>query len=288
MPVNRGHGQTTRWYQLCFVPTSGDSSDDSDIESIVLPPSTPTSTSTPRQELHQPESSPSTSSPPLPANPEPQIDWRFPPPPPLPLHFLQSPPLRPLQTWATALDIELQHDRHQPLGLNHVSDADQGDCLQVSIDVTNAISRGRISELHETAKLSNCPICMEDFKVGGQACRLPCNHTYCSECILRWLDNNKTCPICRFQCDGWEGPYGSNSEPEILPPPPPPPPPPLDVVLDHSPWDYFFPFDSPVSQGVENRASDDSNVTDYDSACDELGDSHEDGDMVGASQSGCG
>ncbi|XP_027368359.1 RING finger protein 11-like [Abrus precatorius] len=226
MPVNRGQGQTTRWYQLCFVPTSADSSDDSDTQSVIFDSSTPTSTW--QQLSFSPPESPT---PPHPPNPEPEIDWRFPPPPP-----------PPFQDWA---DIVFQHGRHQqPQSHKHV-------------DVMNGISRVRISELHDN---SHCPICMEEFKGGDRVGRLPCNHTYHSECITRWLNYYKeTCPVCRLQVNGWEGQSGTFS------------------IVDHS----LDP--EPEIPNVTDSSASDNSDDDYDSAYDdEFGDSHEDGNVVGS------
>lgn len=333
--MNHGHGQQSRrWYKLCFVPTSSDSSDDSDTESVVIAPSTPTQTSTWQQ------SSPPYL-PPSPPNPEPQINWSFPPPPPPPpSFFLLSPPLVRLQFQAT--NLEPQINRHSPppppppppfsllspplvrsqfqatnpepqtnwqssqqppppspplerwdemfplmdnvspsvIEQRHPED-DQSVCLRIPDSVINAIRRVRISELHERDKLSHCPICMEEFKLDDKACQLPCKHTYKFECILRWLNSNKTCPICRLRLDGWEGQGSSynigddddnNSldlEPPILPP----------VIITNSLEDLLqF---SPHSQVTEDVGGDNSaDEAEYDSACDYLGDSYEDGEIV--------
>lgn len=39
-----------------------------------------------------------------------------------------------------------------------------------------------------------CSICTEVFKTPF---RINCGHTFCKECIFRWLEDNKTCPVCR-------------------------------------------------------------------------------------------
>ena len=45
----------------------------------------------------------------------------------------------------------------------------------------------------------SCPICSEDFEVGGVQLCMPCSHFYHEACVLPWLDAKRTCPICRFE-----------------------------------------------------------------------------------------
>ena len=44
-----------------------------------------------------------------------------------------------------------------------------------------------------------CSICMDNFEIGRNMVRLNCDgkHTFCKDCIIRWLANHNTCPICR-------------------------------------------------------------------------------------------
>ncbi|KAI4333115.1 hypothetical protein L6164_017960 [Bauhinia variegata] len=46
--------------------------------------------------------------------------------------------------------------------------------------------------------IGGCSICLEDFKVGSQVTRMPCLHLYHRNCIVDWLRQTNSCPLCRF------------------------------------------------------------------------------------------
>ncbi|KAI0562722.1 hypothetical protein FGB62_55g069 [Gracilaria domingensis] len=50
---------------------------------------------------------------------------------------------------------------------------------------------------NDKGQLNSCPICTEQFELHEIARRLPCGHMYHSECIVPWLKQHCTCPMCR-------------------------------------------------------------------------------------------
>ncbi|PFH62697.1 hypothetical protein XA68_12375 [Ophiocordyceps unilateralis] len=44
---------------------------------------------------------------------------------------------------------------------------------------------------------TECTICIEDMTIGDQAVVLPCKHWFHEECVVLWLKEHNTCPICR-------------------------------------------------------------------------------------------
>ena len=45
----------------------------------------------------------------------------------------------------------------------------------------------------------SCTICITDFNTGEEISILPCFHRYHSECIVKWLEKERNCPVCRIR-----------------------------------------------------------------------------------------
>ena len=48
-------------------------------------------------------------------------------------------------------------------------------------------------------KLSSCSICLNEFDAGQEIVKLGCLHLFDSDCLKRWVDDNKNCPICKAE-----------------------------------------------------------------------------------------
>ncbi|KAI3463942.1 hypothetical protein Pfo_020605 [Paulownia fortunei] len=45
-----------------------------------------------------------------------------------------------------------------------------------------------------------CPICLHNPTIGAQISFIPsCHHAFHSHCVVRWLQMNNSCPLCRQQ-----------------------------------------------------------------------------------------
>jgi hypothetical protein len=53
------------------------------------------------------------------------------------------------------------------------------------------------SETRQSEAESPCMICLDAVGSNGTTKALPCQHSFCGDCISRWLREHRTCPLCR-------------------------------------------------------------------------------------------
>ncbi|KAK0643469.1 hypothetical protein B0T16DRAFT_459609 [Cercophora newfieldiana] len=49
---------------------------------------------------------------------------------------------------------------------------------------------------------AECTICIDELKKGDEVTSLPCTHWFHGECVILWLKEHNTCPICRAPIEG--------------------------------------------------------------------------------------
>ena len=60
----------------------------------------------------------------------------------------------------------------------------------------------KIQKYDKNTKYGNteCPICLNEFKIDDEIIVLPCNHIYYPDLIKKWLnEESNSCPICRYE-----------------------------------------------------------------------------------------
>jgi E3 ubiquitin-protein ligase RNF115/126 len=49
------------------------------------------------------------------------------------------------------------------------------------------------------SNLLECSVCKDQFELNQKIKKIPCNHHFHEECILPWLKERNSCPVCRFE-----------------------------------------------------------------------------------------
>ncbi len=47
--------------------------------------------------------------------------------------------------------------------------------------------------------ISNCSICLENYEKKDSITLTKCSHLFHKECLTKWYDKNKNCPMCRTE-----------------------------------------------------------------------------------------
>ncbi|XP_042483952.1 E3 ubiquitin ligase BIG BROTHER-related-like [Macadamia integrifolia] len=50
-----------------------------------------------------------------------------------------------------------------------------------------------------SSSTETCMICMDEYVKGIDLAWMPCSHFFHSECLVTWLEQKNSCPLCRFE-----------------------------------------------------------------------------------------
>ena len=70
---------------------------------------------------------------------------------------------------------------------------DRMDEIVMPINIENLNTLIVCNELPE----NNCSICLDEFKNEDILKKLNCSHIFHKDCLVPWINNNKSCPLCR-------------------------------------------------------------------------------------------
>lgn len=59
----------------------------------------------------------------------------------------------------------------------------------------------------------DCAVCKDDFEISQKTIELPCKHSFHDDCILPWITQNGTCPVCRYELVPQPKHHGPNGNP---------------------------------------------------------------------------
>lgn len=65
--------------------------------------------------------------------------------------------------------------------------------------IIKAFFTNEIKDISNEFAKEPCRICLETFKKGDKWIALPCIHHFHSKCIIKWMNEKNTCPICNFK-----------------------------------------------------------------------------------------
>ncbi|KAF8326397.1 uncharacterized protein EI90DRAFT_1950293 [Cantharellus anzutake] len=83
--------------------------------------------------------------------------------------------------------------------LTHLMEQSQGDKpVPASDEMIAQLPRGRVTPGSNLLE-NECAICKDSFEVQQETISLPCKHIFHDECILPWIRQSGTCPVCRYE-----------------------------------------------------------------------------------------
>lgn len=71
---------------------------------------------------------------------------------------------------------------------------------RISDEDLQHLPRSKVTQNHVDNE-AQCTTCMDQFNLNEEVGELACHHIFHPDCIIPWLRNHNTCPICRHEID---------------------------------------------------------------------------------------
>ncbi|XP_067949808.1 E3 ubiquitin-protein ligase arkadia-A-like [Watersipora subatra] len=89
---------------------------------------------------------------------------------------------------------------HPPLTANNRNTGASQETID-RMTVAYQYSQRVASDSDQGSSNEKCTICISEYKTGEHVRRLPCLHLFHRDCVDRWLNSNKRCPMCRVDIE---------------------------------------------------------------------------------------
>lgn len=63
-------------------------------------------------------------------------------------------------------------------------------------EIPSCLHSGKFRTIENKSGMDRCVICQVEYEDGEELAALPCEHPYHSECISKWLQIKRVCPMC--------------------------------------------------------------------------------------------
>merc|ERR1711933_583864 len=101
------------------------------------------------------------------------------------------------QSASIEISIDFDNDEDELIGSGHKTRGPSISFPSQFKGHARRLSSGILTILKKIDDEPECSVCMCEFEKGEEMGQLECGHTFHKECIVEWLQNEPSCPMCR-------------------------------------------------------------------------------------------